>query len=83
MKPLMLVAVLGVWLGLGSQTASAGVGDWVKNSASYLFSPVNAVANLGVDVWQCTTTSLGRFVATVAGNVSRNPVTLAPIFTRH
>ena len=79
MKKVVLVGLL-CWLGLAG-TAEAGLGDWAKNSWTYLFQPVNAVAQLGKDLAVCTTASLGRFITTVAGNVNRNPATLQPVFT--
>ena len=63
------------------QPAEAGVGEAVKNVVRYAFSPVNAVAGALKDTYLCGTAIVGRFVATVAGNVSRNPISLKPLFS--
>ena len=77
MKKLVLVAVLGVWLGLGSQTAYAGVGDWVKNSWSYVTTPVNCLIEAGKGL-----VNVGvSFVTCVLSNVNRNPATLDKLIT--
>ena len=70
--------VLGV-LFVGQVRAEASVGDALKNGWTYLFSPVNCVANWGVDVWQATL----KAGYCVLGNANRNPVTLDPVVTIH
>ena len=58
-------------------TAEAGIGDWVKNSWSYVTSPINCVVELGKDLLGAGT----KFVICVLGNANRNPATLSPLIT--
>ena len=71
--------VIGVVFLLSAGTAEAGVLDWAKNSVSYLWSPVNCVANLAVDIGQ----ALWGTVQCVLKNANRVPTTLDPLITIH
>jgi len=79
MRKLVVMGLLvsGVWFGLGSKTAYAGVGDWVKNSWSYVTTPINCVVELGKGLLSEGT----KFVVCVLGNVNRNPATLDKLIT--
>ena len=72
-----VVLVLGLSL-LLCGTAEAGIGDWLKNSWSYVTTPVSCVVELGKDLLVVGT----KFVVCVLGNVNRNPLTLSgPLVT--
>ena len=66
------VVVGGLLVILGAGTAEAGVGDWVKNSWSYVTAPVPCLLNLGKALLDDSI----QFVTCVWGNINRNPATL-------
>jgi hypothetical protein len=71
------VAVLVVAFLVSTGTAEAGVGNWVKNSWTYLTSPVNCIVELGRDVLAAGV----KFGTCVIANVNRNPATLNPMLS--
>ena len=76
MKKMALVLALTGWMWVGGvwqQTAYASqFSDGLGKTWSFLFSPVNAVTQLGGDLITCITTSTVHFVQTVISNANPN-----------
>ena len=74
-KFVVVLAVVLLCGGLCGRPAYAGVGDWVKNSVSYLWSPVPCLGILAKNL----VADLVNFTGCVIGNANRVPTTLAPV----